>query len=94
MTWISNQWKKLRDKKYREEFVATQARRAIPFQIRAMMKARGMSQQQLAERSGLTQGVIHERRIQPTESWPLTRSSEWLPDSTSPSLVCSSRLAS
>ena len=58
MTLISRLWEKLRNKKYREEFVAAQARRAIPFQIRALMRAKGISQQQLAERSGLTQGVI------------------------------------
>lgn len=58
MTSISHQWRKLRDKKYREEFVAAQARRAIPYQIRALMKAKGISQQELADRSGLTQGVI------------------------------------
>jgi transcriptional regulator with XRE-family HTH domain len=58
MTLISRVWLKLRDKKYREEFVAAQARRAIPFQIRALMRKRQVSQQELAERSGLTQGVI------------------------------------
>src|ERR1043166_1997273 len=58
MTWISARWKKLRDKTYRDEFVVAQAKRAIPFQIRAMMRARGISQEELAKRSGLTQGVI------------------------------------
>ncbi len=65
MNWISARWKKLRDKKYREEFVAAQAKRAIPFQIRALMRKKGISQQQLAERSGLTQGVI-SRAANPT----------------------------
>lgn len=58
MTSISRLWEKLREKKYREEFVAGHARRAIPFQIRAMLKHRKMSQQELAAKSGLTQGVI------------------------------------
>ena len=52
------QWKKLRDKKYREEFVAAQAKRAIPFQIRALMHKKKISQQELADRAGLTQGVV------------------------------------
>jgi transcriptional regulator with XRE-family HTH domain len=51
-------WAKFRSKKYREEFVAAQVKRAIPFQIRALMKKKGMSQEKLAELSGLTQGVI------------------------------------
>jgi transcriptional regulator with XRE-family HTH domain len=54
----SAQWKKLRDKQYREEFVAAHARRAVPFQIRALMRKRNVSQQELAAKSGLTQGVI------------------------------------
>jgi transcriptional regulator with XRE-family HTH domain len=58
MRGISSRWRKLREKKYREEFVASQARRAIPFQIRALMRRRKISQQELADRSGLTQGVI------------------------------------
>lgn len=51
-------WKELRSKRFREEFVANEVRRAIPFQIRAIMRKKGISQQELAERSGLTQGVI------------------------------------
>ena len=51
-------WEKLRNKRYREAFVADATRRAIPFQIRALMRAKGVSQKELAERSGLTQGVI------------------------------------
>ncbi len=58
MKSTNRQWKKLRDKAYREEFVAAQARRAIPFQIRALMRKKKISQQELADRSGLTQGVI------------------------------------
>jgi len=52
-------WKKLAaSKRYREQFVAAQAKRAIPFQIRALMKKKGLSQEKLAAQSGLTQGVI------------------------------------
>jgi transcriptional regulator with XRE-family HTH domain len=45
-------------KKYREEFVAAQVKRGIPFQIRSLLRNRGMSQEELAEASGLTQGAI------------------------------------
>jgi transcriptional regulator with XRE-family HTH domain len=52
------QWRTLREKRYREAFVASQIKQAIPYQIRALMKAQGLTQAQLAERSGLSQGVI------------------------------------
>jgi transcriptional regulator with XRE-family HTH domain len=58
MTSTESRWSKLREKAYREEFVAAQARRIIPFQIRAMLKTRGMTQQELANKSGLKQGVV------------------------------------
>lgn len=52
-------WQRLRDsKKYRDHFAASQVKQAIPFQIRALMKVRGLSQEELAERSNLTQGAI------------------------------------
>ena len=51
-------WPKFSNKKYREEFVAQFSRQAIPLQIAALMKQHGLSQTQLAVRSGLTQGVI------------------------------------
>lgn len=52
-------WKKFtKSKRYRQQFVAAQAKRALPFQIRALMKKQGLSQEKLAELSGLTQGVI------------------------------------
>lgn len=60
MSIVSNLWEKFaKSKKYREEFVAAQVKRGIPFQARALLKARrGWTQQTLAERSGLTQGVV------------------------------------
>lgn len=52
-------WGKLAaSKQYREEFVASQVKQGIPFQIHAMRKAVPMSQEELAERSQLTQGVV------------------------------------
>jgi transcriptional regulator with XRE-family HTH domain len=58
-TLFEKLWNKLAgSKKYREQFVAAQAKRALPFQIRALMKKKGWSQEKLATESGLTQGVI------------------------------------
>lgn len=52
-------WSNLREgKKYREEIAAQFSVQAIPVQIAALMKQHGLTQTQLAERSGLTQGVI------------------------------------
>ena len=52
-------WKRLsKSKRYRAQFVASNARRAFAFQLRAIMKKRGLSQEKLAEMCGLTQGVI------------------------------------
>jgi transcriptional regulator with XRE-family HTH domain len=59
MNTIEGLWPKLaKSKQYRERFVAAQAKQAIPFQIRELMKAKGLSQQELAERARLTQGAI------------------------------------
>lgn len=59
MSTFNEIWPKLaRSKKYREEFVASHAKQAIPFQIRALMKQLGLSQKELAARCGLTQGAI------------------------------------
>lgn len=59
MSTFRNLWLKLsRSKRYRDEFVKAHAKQAIPFQIRALMKQFGLSQAELAKRSGLTQGAI------------------------------------
>jgi transcriptional regulator with XRE-family HTH domain len=50
---------RLKDKKYRDLFVASQINRIIPFQIRALRAARdNMTQEELAERAETTQSVI------------------------------------
>ena len=51
-------WKKLKDKRYREEYATAMLKRMIPYQIRAIRKKRGWSQAQLAEAAQVTQGVI------------------------------------
>jgi transcriptional regulator with XRE-family HTH domain len=58
VTTLSRTWRKLRDKAYREQIVAEQAKRAIPFQIRALLASRGYSQKELAARAGLHQGAV------------------------------------
>lgn len=52
-------WERLRQgPDYRNELVATQVKRSIPRQIRAMMKARGWKQADLAERSKIDQSTV------------------------------------
>jgi transcriptional regulator with XRE-family HTH domain len=53
-------WTKLAENgaAFRKAFVSSQVKRLIPFQIHALRKNRGWSQEELAKRSGLTQGVI------------------------------------
>ncbi len=60
MNTVSSLWKKFaKSKKYREEFVAAQVKRGIPFQARAILKSReGWKQETLAERARLTQGAV------------------------------------
>lgn len=59
MSEFSQLWKKFaKSKKYREEFVAAQVKQGIPFQIRTLLKQIPLSQEELASRAGLTQGVI------------------------------------
>ena len=58
MNTLSDLWKKLAKKKYREAFVSSQLKRGIPFQIRGLRNQRGWSQADLAKTSDLTQGVI------------------------------------
>lgn len=52
-------WRKFRiSKDYREEFVASQVKRGIPFQIQTLLKQHQLSQEQLARQAKLTQGVV------------------------------------
>lgn len=51
-------WLKLRGRKYRESFVASQAKRAVAFQIRAIRRKLNWTQQELADRAGVPQATI------------------------------------
>ena len=56
---FNNVWHKLSaNKEYRSAFAKAQFKRLVPFQIRALRKNRHMSQEELAEKANLTQGVI------------------------------------
>ncbi len=59
MNTFKTLWGKFsKNKAYREEFVAAQVKRGIPFQIRALIKHQGITQEVLAQRAGLKQGVV------------------------------------
>ena len=58
MSSISKLWRKLRNKAYRDGYTEAQLSIEVPFQIRALRKARGWTQAQLAERCGIPQARI------------------------------------
>lgn len=60
MNSISKLWHKLRDPEYRKAFVASQINIGVPYQIRALAKARGWSQETVGEKCGMPQPRISE----------------------------------
>ena len=58
MRSISKLWQKLRNKAYRDGYMEAQLSIEVPFQIRALRKARGWTQAQLSERCGIPQARI------------------------------------
>jgi transcriptional regulator with XRE-family HTH domain len=54
----SRMFQKFKDKRYRDAFLASQIRRLIPKQVRAMREVRKMTQQELADAAHTTQTVI------------------------------------
>lgn len=59
MTTFESVWRKLNQgKKYREQFALAFLKRSVPFQIKTLRKKHCGSQAVLAERSGVTQGVV------------------------------------
>jgi transcriptional regulator with XRE-family HTH domain len=55
---ITEFWQKLSNKKYRSAFAREQFKRLVPLQVQTLRKQREWSQEYLAERAKLTQGVI------------------------------------
>jgi len=51
-------WRKLSNKNYRAAFARKQFKHLVPLQIQTLRKQRGLSQEDLARQSKLTQGVI------------------------------------
>ena len=58
MSALSELWKKLSKKEYRDAFVGSQIKRLIPLQIRALRKQRDWTQADLAKYANLNQGSI------------------------------------
>jgi transcriptional regulator with XRE-family HTH domain len=58
LSTISKVAEKLKDLAYRKSYIASQINIGIPFQIRALMKARGWTQETLAEKTGMLQPRI------------------------------------
>ena len=58
MNTISRTAEKLRDPEYRKAFVASQINFGIPFQVRALLKRRGQTQEWLAAKTGMLQPRI------------------------------------
>jgi transcriptional regulator with XRE-family HTH domain len=54
----SKLFKRLKDKKYRDRFVAGEVKRHIPFQLRALRTARNLTQVQLGAEAEMPQTVI------------------------------------
>jgi len=55
----SDLWQKFaHSKRYRSAFARQQFKKLVPLQVQMLRKQRGWTQEELAERSGLTQGVI------------------------------------
>ena len=58
MRSIIKLWQKLRSKEYRDNYAEAQLSIEVPFQIRALRKARGWTQAQLSKRCGIPQTRI------------------------------------
>ena len=57
---MSELWAKLQNKEYREGYVEGQFDIEVPFQIRALRRARGWTQADLAKYSGISESQIAE----------------------------------
>ncbi len=66
---ISKTAEKLRDPEYRKAYIASQINIGLPFQIRSLLKARGWTQAQLAEKTDMLQprisGLMTPGKVRP-----------------------------
>jgi len=66
---ISKVFEKLHDAEYRKAFVASQINIGLPFQVRALLKSRGKTQEWLAKKTGMLQprisGLMTPGRVRP-----------------------------
>ena len=51
-------WQKFRNREYRDAYVEAHLRQFVSFQIRCMLRHRGWSQETLAKKAKITQGVV------------------------------------
>jgi len=58
MSFLTKTWERLCNPEYRRAFVASQLNIGIPFQIRALMQQRGLTQADLANLTGIRQPTI------------------------------------
>jgi len=69
LNMISRIAEKLRDREYRKAFVVSQINIGIPFQVRALLKSRGKTQEWLAKQTGMLQprvsGLMTPGRTRP-----------------------------
>lgn len=79
MNSISKLWKKLKNPVYRKAFVDAEINIGIPFQVRALAKARGWTQGELAEKAGMRQPSI-SKLMSPGDEQPNIRTLRRLAD--------------
>lgn len=76
---VSKAWARIRTREQRRAFIASQINIGVPFQIRALMERRGLTQTELAARAGLSQPSI-SNLARPGKTKPSMRTLQRLAD--------------